>query len=246
MTTLWVFPMAGRGTRTQSMGDFKPFVEVGGKRIIQWFLCSMKDNFSEGDTLCFITRKQYYSAFNFEREIRSILTCENITNPFSCECAEDSDCDLGQAMTVYHAKKAIVCSETVVVANCDQYISFSPPLPIGENLSFMTVNADFGSSKSYVKINGGRIVEIREKENISNIASTGIYGIRHGDHFIWALEKMFSDNLTVNGEFYVAPSLNYLIKDKNYIIRPVGTSLRLDLGTVGGIDYFQKIMHELA
>ncbi len=40
---IWILPMAGKGRRTNSLGKFKPFVKVNGKKIIEWFLISIKN-----------------------------------------------------------------------------------------------------------------------------------------------------------------------------------------------------------
>ena len=39
---IWILPMAGKGTRTESLGEFKPFIKVNNKKIIEWFLIGIK------------------------------------------------------------------------------------------------------------------------------------------------------------------------------------------------------------
>jgi len=237
--------MAGRGTRTQNAGEFKPFIEINNLKMIQWFLRSVKNNFNPDDNLCFVTRRVYFKKYDFEATLNKIIKAEGINNSFSLEYAEDEKCDLGQAMTVYQMKNKMHTAERVIVANCDQYLSFAIPSDESKSHGFMTINIDLGNSKSFVRISDGYITEIKEKENISNIASTGVYGISDAELFVWALEKMFDDGLTVNGEFYVAPSLNYLIKEKNYLFQPIISNLRFDLGTINGIDVFKTTITNL-
>jgi len=239
---LWVFPMAGRGIRTQSAGEFKPFIEINGLKMVQWFLRSIKENFQPIDTLYFITRECYYKDFAFTDEIGRILKNEGVSCGWRAEYAQD--CDMGQALTVYHAKREMKAADIVIVSNCDQFISFPIPMLDKGEYGFMTVTADLSNSKSYVRIANGHITEVKEKENISLIASTGVYCVCDGSSLVWALEKMISDKLTVNGEYYVSPSLNYLITERHFRIQPVITSFRFDLGTVNGIERFKKFIFD--
>ena len=51
--------MAGRGRRTNSLGKFKPFVKVNGKKIIEWFLISIKNKIKKNDIIVLITTIDY-------------------------------------------------------------------------------------------------------------------------------------------------------------------------------------------
>ena len=60
---------------------------------------------------------------------------------------------------------------------------------------------------------GDLVTRVVEKEVISNEATVGIYNFRHGSSFVKAAEAMINLDQRVNGEFYVAPTYNSLIKD---------------------------------
>jgi hypothetical protein len=67
------------------------------------------------------------------------------------------------------------------------------------------------------------IIEVVEKEVVSNEATVGIYNYKHGKDFVRAAEQMIAKNYRVNGEFYVAPAYNELIKEgKKIIIYNIG------------------------
>lgn len=58
----------------------------------------------------------------------------------------------------------------------------------------------------------GHIGRIVEKEVISNEATVGIYNFARGSDFVRAAEAMVTAGERVNGEFYVAPVYNSLIR----------------------------------
>jgi GTP:adenosylcobinamide-phosphate guanylyltransferase len=39
---IWVIPLAGKGQRTKELGEFKPFIEINGHKMIEWFISSIK------------------------------------------------------------------------------------------------------------------------------------------------------------------------------------------------------------
>jgi dTDP-glucose pyrophosphorylase len=67
---------------------------------------------------------------------------------------------------------------------------------------------------SFAKIDSqGNILEIREKEVISNISLNGIHYWKKGKYFVSSASEMIeSEDRAPNGEFYIGPSYNYMIK----------------------------------
>ncbi len=57
------------------------------------------------------------------------------------------------------------------------------------------------------------IIEVREKELISDIATVGIYLFSKGRLFVDSAIDMIARNDRVNNEFYTAPAYNYVIKN---------------------------------
>jgi hypothetical protein len=58
------------------------------------------------------------------------------------------------------------------------------------------------------------VVEVREIEAISSIATVGIYLYMQGKEYVNAAVDMIVHNDRVSNEFYVCPSYNYAIKNK--------------------------------
>lgn len=66
---------------------------------------------------------------------------------------------------------------------------------------------------SYVRIEGGLVIEAAEKRPISRSATAGFYWFRHGDEFVAGAMRMISKEASVGGLFYICPVLNELILD---------------------------------
>ena len=62
------------------------------------------------------------------------------------------------------------------------------------------------------------VTEVAEKKPISNIATCGIYWYRRGSDFVKYADQMIEKDIRVNGEFYIAPVYNELIKDGKTLI----------------------------
>ena len=70
-----------------------------------------------------------------------------------------------------------------------------------------------GNQWSYVtKDSDGFVSQVAEKKQISNEATVGVYAFSRASDLIWALDQMKKSEDLVNGEYYIAPSYNYLIK----------------------------------
>jgi dTDP-glucose pyrophosphorylase len=93
---------------------------------------------------------------------------------------------------------------------------------------------------SYARVDENNfVVEVAEKNPISDIATVGIYYWKHGSDFVKYAEKMIDKNIRVNNEFYVCPVFNEAILD-NKKIKTFNISNMWGLGTPEDLDYFLK------
>ncbi|NVJ64224.1 MAG: hypothetical protein HWD84_08360 [Flavobacteriaceae bacterium] len=237
---IWIIPMAGKGTRTRSYGEFKPFIDVSGRFILEWLLISVRSNFKEGDHLVFVTTKYFNDKYSVARQLPHLLSELNIPYPFHLILAEDTP--EGPAKSVYLANE-FMTDQPCAILNSDQFINFAmPKLSCLECM--LPVNVDFGQSKSYLLMEGIEPIGLLEKENTSCIASCGVYIIAKGADLKESLETMFESNERVKGEFFVAPALNNLVQ-KGYKFVPISVQARYDLGNINSIDIFTQFMREL-
>ncbi len=238
----WVFPMAGRGTRTSSLGEFKPFIEIRGKRMLGWLLACLKDRIHASDTLSFVTTsyfEQVYGATAGIEEILSDLEISGRTEVILCE-----ETPQGPADSVYRARHMFDNDAPVIVVNTDQVVDFDMPEGLAPCSGFLPIYAEFTQKSSYVRIEDGRIVELVEKRNISGLSTCGVYAVSSGHALLTALERQFQSGTTVKGEFYVAPALNYLVAD-GFRLTPITARAKFDLGSPDGIFRFCRFCDAL-
>ena len=57
-----------------------------------------------------------------------------------------------------------------------------------------------------------KVIEVAEKNPISDNATVGFYYWKQGQDFVNYAEQMIDNNDRVNNEFYVCPVFNYAIK----------------------------------
>jgi len=145
-------------------------------------------------------------------------------------CVPVSGITEGAACTVLLARDFIENEEPLMIANCDQYIEGSVDQYIdsmGDSDGLIMTMTAKDPKWSFVRRDAsGRVVEVVEKKAVSDEATVGIYNFRTGRQFTMAADEMISENLRVNGEFYVAPTYNSMISK--------GSTVRtFNVGTVG-------------
>ena len=82
----WIIPIGGKGTRTQTLGEFKPFIKIKGLKMLWWFFSSVKKNILPQDNFYFITTKYYLDKFNVDEEIGIIFKNLDIKNFYKVVC----------------------------------------------------------------------------------------------------------------------------------------------------------------
>ena len=88
------------------------------------------------------------------------------------------------------------------------------------------------------------VARVVEKEVISNEATVGIYNFRRGADFVKAANDMIRRDERVNGEFYVAPTYNSLIRDGQKIgIHNIGSEAdgMYGLGIPADLEFFLNL-----
>ncbi|EHN6902979.1 glycosyltransferase family 2 protein [Campylobacter jejuni] len=206
-----VIPMAGLGSRFAKAGfdKPKPFIDVLGKSMIVRVL----ENLKYKDTrYILIARKEHL--------IKEKKLVDEIKNNFNVEFIAIGKLTEGTACTVLYARKYINNDAPLMIANSDQIVdiditdfindSFKRGLD-GSILTF--VDKEKNSKWSFAKLNNDLVVEVKEKEAISNFATVGIYFFNKGKIFVESAIDMIIENDRVNNEFYTCPVYNYAIKN---------------------------------
>jgi dTDP-glucose pyrophosphorylase len=228
-----VIPMAGAGSRFEKAGYTfpKPLIEVEGEPMIKVVTANL--NFDAN--FIFIVQKAHRIMYNLD-------TLLNLVSP-NCKIVEVDEVTDGAARTTLLAKKYIDNSAPLILANSDQFIEWDS----NEFMYKMSeTNSDAGivtfrsthPKWSFVKINEiGLVIEVAEKNPISNNATAGIYYWKNGSDYIKYAEQMIRKDLKVNNEFYVCPVFNEAIADGKQI-RVFEIEKMWGLGTPEDLDVF--------
>lgn len=227
--------MAGKGTRTQSLGEFKPFIEINGYKIIFWFLFSIKRLLKNDDQIIFVTTEYFAKKFKVKKEIQQLLKELNIKSKFNIIKTPNNPA--GQSISVEFAKKIVNMNDPLIIANPDQYIDFDLPKNIKN--SYLPLYVQLGNKSGFVSIKNGLITKFVEKNNISNLACTGIYITAKAKWLFSAIKEQIKSKDMLNGEFYLGPVFNYIIK-KGLKVEPLMIRAKYDLGNTEDIKSFKE------
>jgi dTDP-glucose pyrophosphorylase len=205
-----VIPMAGAGSRFAKEGyrDPKPLIPVHGVPMIQVVINNLRPSCTH--RFIFICQQAHVSEYGL---------CEKLTTwAPGCSVVEVDGVTEGAACTVLASKSLIDNDVPLMVANSDQFVDTDIEAYLGEirvrqlDGLIMTMKAN-DPKWSFVRMDVQRMVtQVVEKQVISDEATVGIYNFSKGCDFVRGAESMISANKRVNGEFYIAPIYNSLIK----------------------------------
>lgn len=203
-----VIPMAGRGERFLKDGYTKPkpLIEFNNKTMIEYAIESLN---LTGDYI-FIVYK--YSDENLNQELDKIL------RKYSNKIIVIDYVTQGPAESALLAKDYINNDEPLLITNCDQIMDWNSnefySFINQSNLDGLVVTYDSNTPKnSYVKLNDWGLAErFAEKEVISNFSLNGIHYWKRGRYFVESTNKMISNDIRCNGEFYISLTYNQMIE----------------------------------
>lgn len=231
-----VIPMSGHGTRYSKVGYElpKPLIDVMGQPMIKRVIDDLK--ISSDYRFIFVVRQEHIDDYKIDELIKSYCN-----DPVIIPVRDTTE---GQACSALLAEEYIDNDDPLMIANCDQYVK----VDMDDYLEEMTRrNADglimtltaHNPEWSYVKLDENNvIVEVVEKEVVSDHATVGIFNFARGKDYVFATKEMIKEDFRVNGEFYVAPVYNYIIRDGAKVVP-------YDIGTVGNGMYGMGTPKEL-
>ena len=207
-----VITMGGLGSRFRKAGYTLPkyMIEAKGKSLFEWSLLSLSDFFASSQ-FTFIAMKDENA--NAEEFIKS--QCEKIGIKSPRVIIIDYLTD-GQATTALLAQKYWEKSSPLLIYNIDTYVeegAIKASDFCGDG--FIPCFKAIGTHWSFVKLDeNGYATEVREKEKISDNCTIGAYYFSSCALYEKLYREYYSEskNLT-NGEKYVAPLYNHLIKN---------------------------------
>lgn len=228
-----LIPMAGAGSRFQKAGYKlpKPLINVFNKPMIQ----QVVDNLNIDGNFIFVVQKEHYEQYNLDILLPLVAP--------GCKIVQTNGLTEGAACTTLLAKEFINNDQHLFIANSDQFVEWNSCdfmyYMISNNLDggLLTFN-DTNPKWSFSKIDkNGFVIEVAEKNPISDIATVGLYYFKRGSDYVKYSEQMISKNIRTNNEFYICPVYNQFIEDnkkiKNYMCDKMW-----GMGTPEDLEYF--------
>ncbi len=241
---IFVIPMAGKGQRFKDEGILEPkfLIETKGRTLFEWSLEGLPlDIASKIIFICLDKHEKKYDVKNFIKK--------NMGKKFPSLSYEiillDKTTD-GQVETVLYAKEHINNDSTLVIYNIDTYFLSSrlkSKLLTIKNTAIDGLLGAFNSNDSklsFIELDSEFVKRTKEKEPISDIASTGLYVFSYGKDFVDAAEFMLSNSLNTNNEYYVSELYNILIKRGKKFVIDLAEDFS-PLGTPDDIKKFEKV-----
>jgi len=229
-----IIPIGGIGQRFKDEGYLmpKPLINVLGKPMVVRVIDSL--NITEDDCIYIVYNNQL-KEFNFESLIKFYFPKKSIKfislNHLTKGAAETVLCCLN---TLSNDE----LNKSFLLVDCDTFytddIIMSYKTSEHKNLIYYFEDTTINPIFSYIKIDlDNKILDIKEKEKISDNANTGAYGFSHGYLLKTYCEQVLS---TKNSELYISHIYNNLLKDNVEIygkkisnFHCVGTPLQLKI-----------------
>jgi dTDP-glucose pyrophosphorylase len=206
-----LIPMAGKSLYfAESEYPFpKPFIEIGQKTMIEHVIQNLSTAGSDVQFI-FVLSNADCRKFHLDNTL-------NIITDQKCKIVRLANETKGAACSALMAISHIANDQPLIIANSDQIFED----PVAELIAGLRqAEADAGVLTfesvhprwSYVRLDEqNRVVETAEKRPISRHAIAGLYYFRHGKDFVAAAQRMIQKDSSINGSFYISPTLNEMI-----------------------------------
>ena len=207
-----VIPMAGSGSRYVAAGydTPKPLINVNGLPMVQRSIWGS----GIGGKYIYIVQAEHSEKYNLKELLPTF------TPDLEVVVVEVDAVTEGAAASVLAAKEYIDNEDLLVICDSDGLIEWNPIKFLvdageGRNLDgSIAVFPGSGDQWSYAATDeNGIVLEVAEKNPISDQACAGVYYWRRGSDFVTYAEKMINDGIRVDNEFYVSLVYNEAVKD---------------------------------
>lgn len=235
-----VIPMAGEGIRFQQKGypDPKPLIPLFGRPMVDWVVENLTPT-ERAHRFTFLCRRNHLENTPLRHHLKRVSP--------DCQIVEVPSATQGAACTVLLSSGHIDLEKPLVIANVDQWIGvsldgFYRAAQQKECDGLILTFPAHDTKWSYARTDAsGRVIEVAEKIAISPHATTGIYYYRKGRFFVEAAQAVIKSGQRTNGEFYVCPVYNEMIRQgKSVHIYGLAEHAMHGLGTPEDVEAFLR------
>ena len=212
-----LIPLGGKSTFFDALEYQypKPLIEINGKPMIQ-LIIENYNSLKEDKKFIFVVKKGDCAKFHID-DIIQLLTNNN------SKIIKISENTKGAACSALMAIEELDNNYELIIANGDQILDVDFGAVVKH---FREANSDAGvitfnsvhPKWSYIRLDSeGIVVETAEKRPISPHAIAGFYYFKKSQEFIQAAYGSISKDANVDGQYYIAPTLNELILENKKI-----------------------------
>lgn len=187
----------------------KPLIDIGGKSMIEYALSSLQSSIPDARYF-FLVRQEDIAKFSIDSVLRLRAGPNSVIVPVAAQTQ-------GALCSCLLAIDELDLSAPLLISNGDQVVNIHLPLLFDKVRSsssaagvvtFPSVHPRW----SYVRTNSdGFVNQAAEKSVISDNAIAGLYYFETAQTFVDAAMDTIRANDRVNGQFFIAPSLNQVI-----------------------------------
>ena len=214
----YVILCGGIGKRNKQYSLPKPLNYINGKHLIEYIIESIPSN------EIYIVYNVVLNNYNFK---------EIIINKFKTHKIFFSQIDFLTRGAVETAligiKKFNLNNDNILFIDNDNFHDI-PQLELFKN-NFIGYGIDYEKTNfSFITIDDNKVINIEEKNKISDYYCCGLYGFINCNEFIELAEELINNNLKAKNEFYFSELYKLLI-NKNKIIIPFNVKNTIHLGS---------------
>jgi capsule biosynthesis phosphatase len=203
-----IIPLGGIGERFKKHGYKKPkaLVNIFGKPILYYLLDNL--NLTKIDFICIPYNKEY-SEYNFEERLNKDYP--NINFKF-IKLNKDTE---GAAETINLALHTFEIVDTPILClDCDNFYT-TDVVNLWDGKNRIISFEDLGKNEiySYLDITNNQVINIVEKQKISNDACTGAYGFASYKQLLNYTQQILNKQIKQKGEYYTSTVIKEMIQD---------------------------------
>lgn len=205
-----IIPIGGIGQRFKEYGYKNPkaLINIYGKTIISYLLDNLN---TDNIDYIFVPYNKEYK--NYRLEDLLIKNYPKIN--FRFFCLENDTRGAAETINIginnlnEQRDIPVLCLDSDNFYTCDIISQWK-----GENCIFSFKDTNENPIYSYVKTNeNNEIIDIKEKDKISNNACTGAYGFNSINHLKKYTSKIIQENITQKSEFYTSGVIKQMISE---------------------------------
>ena len=228
-----IIPLGGTGEKFKENGYKRPkaLIKIFGKPILYYLLDNL--NISTIQFVCIPYNKEY-EKYNFEKQL--IYDYPHINFKF-IQLIKTTE---GAAETIHIALNTFSCIDCPVLCldGDNFYTTDIISLWKGQNKIFTFDDLNDTEIYSYIKIKNNQVVNIVEKNKISNMACSGAYGFESFKQLLYYTKQILDKKIKQKGEYYISTVISEMVKDVIFEYQMIDLNQYHCLGTPIQVKFF--------